>query len=90
MHPAAASSDAEKIEELRAAMRQRIDDGSITYPDDFCLWDYDAVRDYVYALESVEDLIDAGDDILDSRVLTPKQIREIEDLVTKRLVEREA
>jgi len=90
MHPAVTSSDAKKIEELRAAMRQRIDDMSVTYPDDFCLWDYDAVRDYVYALESTEDLIDASDDILDSRVLTPEQIREIEDLVTERLVKREA
>ena len=89
MQDAAASTDAEKIREIRDEIEQKIEDMSVTYPEDIAMWDYDAVRDYVNALESIEDLTDVDDEIMSSFVLTPDQIESIEDLITKRLTELE-
>ncbi|RJS69052.1 hypothetical protein CW696_07695 [ANME-2 cluster archaeon] len=78
------------VASMRAEIEQKIDDMSVSYPEDITFWDYDAVRDYVNALESVEDLVDTDAEIHNSRVLTPEQIDEISDIVTKRIVELEA
>ena len=73
-----------------AEIEQKIEDMSATYPEDISFWSYDAVRDYVNALESIDDLTDVDAEILNSRVLTPEQIAEIGDLVTKHITELEA
>ena len=89
MQDAAASTDAEKIQGIRDEIEQKIEDMSVTYPEDITLWDFDAVRDYVNATEEVIDLTDVDAEILNSRVLTPDQIESIGDLITKRLAEME-
>lgn len=90
MRGAASPTGVEKIREIRGEIEQKVEDLSVTYPDDITRWDYDAVSDFVYALESTEDLIDVDDEIMNSFVLTPDQIEMIGELVTKRLVELEA
>ena len=55
------------------------------FPDDILLWDYDAVRDYVFALAAIDDLIDIDDIILDSKVLSPSQIQSIKSLIDDRI-----
>lgn len=89
MRDAAASTNAEKIQGIRDEIEQKIADMSVTYPEDITCWDFDAVRDYVNALEAVIDLTDVDAEILNSVVLTPEQIEEIGDLITKRLAELE-
>jgi len=89
MRGAASPTDAEKIREIRDEIEQKIEDMSVTYPEDITLWDYDAVRDYVNALEVVIALTDVDAEILNSVVLTPDQIESVGDLITKRLVELE-
>lgn len=55
------------------------------FPDDILLWDYDAVRDYVFALAAIDDLIDIDDIILDSKVLLPSQIQSMKSLIDDRI-----
>jgi len=55
------------------------------HPEDFLLWDYDAVNDYVYALIDIDDLIDVEEEIGLSKVLSPQQIKEIESLIDTRI-----
>jgi|LGOV01.1.fsa_nt_gb hypothetical protein len=61
-------------------VRQEID-AKVGFSADIRQWDYDAVRDYVLALVSVDDLFDVVEILDESEVLSDKQIASIDSLV---------
>lgn len=61
-------------------VRQEID-AKVGFSADIRQWDYDAVRDYVLALVSVDDLFDVVEILGESEVLSDKQIASIDSLV---------
>lgn len=73
-------------QEIDEKIGQAVASGAVErFPDDILLWDYDAVRDYVFALAAIDDLIDIDDIILDSKVLSPSQIQSIKSLIDDRI-----
>jgi hypothetical protein len=61
-------------------VRQEID-AKVGFSADIRQWDYDAVRDYVLALVSVDDLFDVVEILDESEVLSEKQLASIYSLV---------
>jgi len=61
-------------------VRQEID-AKVGFSADIRQWDYDAVRDYVLALVSADDLFDVVEMLDESEVLSDKQIASIDSLV---------